>query len=79
MSGLDKKHLAIINIIFAIGDVIVCLAFVMMFTQAAVFFQKWWLTLFGFVPLLLYNSHGIIIDTQNAKNTQKEVDGNGEP
>ena len=58
VSGLDKKHLAIINIIFAIGDVIVCLAF---------------------VPLLLYNSHGIIIDTQNAQNTQKEVDGNGKP
>lgn len=73
---MDKKHLAVINIIFAIGDVIVCLAFVVMFTQAAVFFQKWWVSLFGFVPLLLYNSHGIIIDNTN---TQKEGDGNGEP
>lgn len=62
---LDKK-LAVINIIFAIGDVIVCLAFVMALAKAAVYFNKWWILLFSLIPLLLYSAHGIILEQKGS-------------
>ena len=63
------KHLTAINIIFAIADTIVCLAAVLCFAYCAIHFGKWWITLFSFVPLALFNGHSIVVDAdiQQAK------------
>lgn len=57
---MEKKLLAL-NIIITIADTLVCLAAVTAFGFAAIHFSRWWITLFSFVPLLLFNSHSIII------------------
>lgn len=57
-----EKNLLAINIIITIADTLVCLAAVTVFGFAAIHFSKWWITLFSFVPLLLFNSHSLIID-----------------
>lgn len=56
-----EKKLLTINIIITIADTLVCLAAVTTFGFAAIHFSRWWITLFGFVPLLLFNSHSLII------------------
>jgi predicted secreted protein len=33
-----------------------------MFAYAAIHFGKWWITLFSFIPLLLFSSHTLIVD-----------------
>ena len=58
---MEKKLLAI-NIIITIADTLVCLAAVTTFGFAAIHFNRWWITLFSFVPLLLFNSHSLIIN-----------------
>ena len=71
---MDKK-LATINIIITIADTLVCLAAVTMFGFAAMHFSKWWITLFSFVPLLLFNSHSLIIgaDLDAAKRGESDA------
>lgn len=57
-----SKRLAIINIIIAVADALICLAAITMFAYAAIHFGKWWITLFSFIPLLLFSSHTLIVD-----------------
>ena len=57
-----EKKLLVINIIITIADTLVCLAAVTTFGFAAIHFSRWWITLFGFVPLLLFNNHSLIIN-----------------
>lgn len=57
-----SKRLAIINIIIAVADALICLTAITMFAYAAIHFGKWWITLFSFIPLLLFSSHTLIVD-----------------
>lgn len=57
-----SKPLAAINIIWAIGDVIVCSLAILAFGWGAWFFGKWWLLLFAIIPLALFNQHSLIVN-----------------
>lgn len=65
---MDKK-LFWMNILIAVFDVVVCVAMVAMFGLAAFHFNRWWITLFALLPLLLYENHTLIVDAdlQQAK------------
>ena len=58
-----SKPLAAINIIWAIGDVIVCSLAILAFAWGAWFFGKWWLLLFVIIPLIAFNAHSLVIDS----------------
>jgi len=51
----------VINIIKAIGDVLVSAACIAEFTYGAYLFQRWWILLFALLPLLMYYSSGIVV------------------
>ena len=51
----------VINIIKAVGDVLVSAACIAEFTYGSYLFQKWWVLLFALLPLLMYYSSGIIV------------------
>ena len=72
-----NKQLLTLNIIFAIGDVLVCLFAIAAFGWASWFFAKWWPLLFTFVPLGLYSNHGVIIeaDMRQAKCDELKPEG----
>ena len=79
-----SKPLAAINIIWAIGDVIICGLAILAFGWGAWFFSKWWVLLFSFVPLGLYSNHGVICDSDiqrsqiDALKPQEKSDGKDE-
>lgn len=58
---MSSKLLAI-NVVFAIVDTIIAALAICAFGWGALFFGKWWLLLFTFVPLALFNGHSIIVD-----------------
>lgn len=58
---MDKK-IAIINIIYAITDTLVCGAAVAVFAFCAYHFDRWWIVLFSILPLLFYNNRSIILN-----------------
>ena len=76
---MDKK-IAIINIIYALTDTIVCMVAVGVFAFCAWHFDRWWISLFGILPLLLYSNHSMIInaDIRDAKVDQLKPDGKGD-
>ena len=51
----------VINIIKAIGDVLVSAVCIAEFTYGAYLFQRWWILLFSILPLLMYYSSGIVV------------------
>lgn len=57
-----SNRLLAINITFAIADTIIAALAICAFGWGAWFFSKWWLLLFTFVPLALFNGHSIIVD-----------------
>lgn len=59
---MDKKVL-ILNIVITICDFLVCVFALIVVGWAAFFFGKWWIALFGIVPLALYSSHGVIVES----------------
>lgn len=58
------KRLAVLNVVFAVTDTLVCLSSLVVFAYAAVTFSMWWVTLFSLVPVLLYYSHTMIINDE---------------
>ena len=64
------KQLFKINILFAIADFLICGLGLCLFAWAAFFFGKWWISLFGVIPLMLYSNHGILI-TADIEDAQK--------
>jgi fatty acid desaturase len=59
-----SKEIKTINILYAITDTLVCILAVACFGAAAYLFNKWWIVLFNLVPLFLFFSHTLIIDSQ---------------
>lgn len=67
-----SKPLAAINIIWAIGDVIVCSLAILAFGWGAWFFGKWWLLLFAIIPLALFNQHSLIVNADLERGEKDE-------
>ena len=63
------SKLLTLNITYAIVDTIIAALAICVFGWGSWFFGKWWITLFSFVPLALFNGHSIIVDAdiQQAK------------
>lgn len=57
-----NKTLSVINILWAIADVLICLAGIAAFAWGAWAFGKWWLLLFNILILALYNQHSLVVD-----------------
>jgi hypothetical protein len=49
------------NIVLSVCDAIVCIVSILCLCYLAVNTGKWWITLFGFVPLAFYNNHNIFL------------------
>lgn len=58
-----SKTLAVINIFLVITDLILSAIAVCAFAWCAVYFHKWWIILFTLVPVILYNNHSVILDS----------------
>lgn len=67
-----SKPLAAINIIWAIGDVIVCSLAILAFAWGAWFFGKWWMLLFAIIPLVLFNQHSLIVNADLERGEKDE-------
>lgn len=67
-----SKPLAAINIIWAIGDVIVCSLAILAFAWGAWFFGKWWMLLFAIIPLALFNQHSLIVNADLERGEKDE-------
>ena len=67
-----SKPLAAINIIWAIGDVIVCSLAILAFGWGSWFFGKWWLLLFAIIPLALFNQHSLIVNADLERGEKDE-------
>lgn len=67
-----SKPLAAINIILAIGDVIICGLAILAFGWGAWFFGKWWLLLFAIIPLALFNQHSLIVNADLERGEKDE-------
>ena len=73
---MDRKLLTL-NIFYAIADVIIGLAGIVVFGAGAWFFGKWWLLIFTLLPLILYNNHTLVINEDIQ--LQDEAQKGGEP
>ena len=65
MGGIGtSKQLTIINITLAIVDTIIAAIAIAAFGWGAWFFGRWWILLFTIIPLALFSSHSIIVESQ---------------
>ena len=58
-----NKRLFAINIIFAVLDTIVVVLAILGFWWCAWHFGKWWIILFAIIPLIAFNAHSLVIDS----------------
>ena len=70
-----SKQLTVLNSLVALFDMIVCIAALTAFAYTAYHFDRWWITLFSLLALLMYNSKSFMID-QDIEDAQKEGDSN---
>lgn len=61
---MTNKLLAL-NITYAIVDTIIAALAICAFGWGAWFFGRWWMLLFTIVPLVLFNSHSVILEMTN--------------
>lgn len=59
---MTSKILAL-NIVYAIVDTVIAALAICVFGGGAYYFGKWWLLLFNIVPLALYSTHSLIVET----------------
>ena len=59
-----SKKLFVINIVLAVVDTIICALGIVAFALGAVHFERWWILCFALVPLLLFNTHTLVIDSE---------------
>lgn len=59
---MDKK-LFVLNLVYAFADLLFAALTVLVITWAAVHFDKLWIMLFLLFPVVLYNSHSVVIDS----------------
>lgn len=58
---MDKK-LLVLNLVFAVADLLIAALTVVAITWAANHFGKLWIMLFLIIPVVLFNAHTVIID-----------------
>lgn len=58
---MTSKLLAL-NITYAIVDTIIAALAICAFGWGSWFFGKWWMLCFCIIPLVLFNSHSVIVD-----------------
>ena len=70
-----NKHLTVLNIAYAIVDMLVTLAACACFFFTARYFDHWWITLFSIVPLLAFNAHSLVLeeDIDRAKESDEDA------
>ena len=67
-----SKPLAAINIIWAIGDVIICGLAILAFAWGAWNFEHWDILLFNIIPLALFNQHSLIVNADLERGEKDE-------
>ena len=55
------KRIFVINIIFAITDTLIAALAIIAFATASFYFSRWWILIFTIVPLILFNSHSLLL------------------
>lgn len=58
---MDKRMFAL-NTILAIVDTVVAALAIIAFAWGSWNFDKWWMMLFTILPLILFNSHTVILN-----------------
>ena len=71
---MTNKLLAL-NITYAIVDTIIAALAICAFGWGSWHFERWWMLLFTIVPLGLFNSHSVIVESGIAA-AEKESDSN---
>lgn len=59
---MDKRTFAL-NTVLAIVDTVIAALAIIAFAWGSWNFSKWWMLLFTIVPLALFNTHTLILDT----------------
>lgn len=59
---MDKKLFAL-NVVFAVADLIFSVLTVLVITWAANHFGKLWIMLFLIIPVVMFNAHTMVIDS----------------
>ena len=67
---MDKKVFWL-NIVNTVVDTLVSLLAIAAFTAMAYYFGKWWITLFGVLPMLMFYDRGILLDTAVQKEEEE--------
>lgn len=70
-----SKRLVLINLILTAFEFLICLSVIAAFSYAAFHFSHWWINLFSLLPLALFSSHGLIVDSDIAEAKRGEEDG----
>ena len=70
-----SKRMVVLNIILVITDLILSALAVCAFTWCAVYFHKWWIILFTLIPVILYNNHSMILDSDIRQSKEDERKG----
>lgn len=52
-----------LNTTYAVVDTIKCVFAILSFGFAAWFCNKWWINLFSILPLMMYSTHTIVIES----------------
>ena len=68
---MDEK-LYKLNRTYAIVDTIICITAVLAFTFCAWWFNRWWITLFNVLTILLYNQHTLLLESDMEKAVEND-------
>lgn len=69
-----SKPLAAINIIWAIGDVIICGFAILAFAWGAWNFNHWGILLFNIIPLALFTNHSLVINADLEAAKEEDIE-----
>jgi len=72
-----NKHLTILNIAYAVVDMLVCLAACACFFFTSRYFGRWWIMLFSIIPLCLFNHRSLVLEADIQQAKIDELNGNG--
>ena len=70
---MDKK-IFWLNIVLTVMDTLVSLLSIAAFTAIAYWFGKWWITLFGLLPMLMFYDRGLLLERATVGSEEAEND-----
>ena len=59
---MDRRLFAL-NTILAIVDTLIAALAILAFAWGSRYFERWWMLLFTIVPLILFNTHTLVLET----------------